>query len=150
MRISSLLIRKAKAEDLKRVYDIERLSFKSPYPLGVLHTYLGLKNSKFLVAEIDSEIVGYIIGVLRRRIIGHIISVAVHPTFRRRGIATKLVEEVERLLKLSGAIVFRLEVRVSNEPARIMYEKLGYKIAYRKTCYYPDGEDAYVMFKVVR
>lgn len=141
------MIRYAKPEDLREVYEIECLSFKMPYPLEVLSIYLNLKNSEFLVATVNGRIVGYVIGVIRRGIIGHIISIAVHPNFRRMGIATMLMRRVEELLKARGAKVFRLEVRVSNKPAISMYEKLGYKVAYRRYCYYPDGEDAYVMFK---
>lgn len=142
-------VRRANDNDLDAIYEVETLSFKNPYPRTLLEFYLNLHNDLFLVAEVNNRVVGYIIGVIRWRIIGHILSIAVHPEFRRRGIGSKLLMEEELMMKSKGVKVVRLEVRKSNEPAIRMYTRLGYLKAFVKPCYYEDGEDAYVMFKVL-
>lgn len=144
-----MVIREAVDRDVPEIYKIEALSFKDPYPIPLLYTYLYYKNSCFLVAELNGRIVGYVIALCRRRIIGHVISIAVHPDYRRKSIATVLMRAVETIFKKRKVRVVRLEVRVSNKPAINMYSKLGYEIGYRKKGYYRDGEDAYVMFKVL-
>ena len=143
-------IRRASEGDLDAIYEIEVLSFRSPYPKALLDFYLTLYNDLFLIAEIEGRVVGYIIGAIRHRIIGHILSIAVHPNFRRKGIGSKLLMEEELLMRRRGVKIIRLEVRKSNEPAIKMYSKLGYLKVFIKPYYYEDGEDAYVMIKILK
>lgn len=148
-RVIEVKVRRASLEDLDKVYDIEVLSFKNPYPKALLEFYLNLYSDLFLVAEVCGRVVGYIIGVIKWSILGHILSIAVHPNFRRRGIGSALLREEEYIMKCRGVRVVRLEVRTSNKPAIAMYRKFGYTIAFIKPHYYEDGEDAYVMFKIL-
>ncbi len=141
-------IRLVRSEDIAQVYKIESEAFKYPYPRTLLEYYSNLKDAVFYVAEVDNSIVGYVIGLLRRRIIGHIISIAVSKRYMRRGIGSKLLKKAEETLRRMGAKVLRLEVRNSNIPAINFYVKHGYKIAFIKEYYYPNGESAYVMYKV--
>ena len=79
---------------------------------------------------------------------GHVISIAVLPEHRRRGIATALMKEaLSRMAERYGATECYLEVRVSNKPAISLYEKLGFRKADTIPHYYLDGEDAYLMKK---
>ncbi len=79
----------------------------------------------FLVAEEDGCIVGVIIGAWdgRRGLLHHL---AVDPAYRRRGIATALVREVEQRLKAKGCLKVNLLIFRDNEVARALYERLGY------------------------
>ncbi|MDK2383626.1 MAG: N-acetyltransferase, partial [Candidatus Korarchaeota archaeon] len=82
-------------------------------------------------------------GLVRK---GHIVSVAVLETHRRRGLGTRLMLAAMNDLKRSyGAAEAYLEVRVSNLPAIRLYEKLGFRVVRRVPMYYLDGGDAYVM-----
>ena len=148
-RIIDVRVRRASVRDLDTVYNIEVLSFRNPYPKALLEFYLNLYGDLFLVAEVYGQVVGYIIGVIKWGVLGHILSIAVHPNFRRRGIGSTLLREEEYIMKCRGVKVIRLEVRVSNKPAIAMYRKFGYTIAFIKPHYYEDGEDAYVMFKIL-
>lgn len=112
----------------------------------------------FLVARTaEDEIVGYIMcrvergfssfgflrGLARK---GHIISVAVLPEWRGRGLGSSLVLQVLELMRNSyGCSECFLEVRVSSESAVHLYERLGFVRVRRNSSYYRDGEEAYVM-----
>jgi len=109
----------------------------------------------FIVAEIDNKIVGYImckiefgfsnfrkLGFVKK---GHVVSVAVLQQHRSQGIGKALMLE-----GINGVIARKtdeiyLEVRVSNETAVRIYERLGFQIKSRLRAYYRDGEDAYLM-----
>ena len=143
-------IREIREEDLNEVYEIERLSFREPYPKTLLLIYSKICRETFLVVENGSgKIKGYIIGLIKWNILGHIISLAIHPEHRRKGYAKMLIRELLQRFKINGVKVVRLEVRVSNRPAINLYSKMGFKIAYTLKNFYLNGEDAYVMYKVL-
>ena len=97
------------------------------------------------VAEVDEEIVGFIVGDRRRqKDIGWVATLAVTPTFRRKGIARRLLKECEAGLGTSG---IRLSLRESNRGAFDLYLKAGYTEVDRWQRYYRDREDAIVMEK---
>lgn len=73
-----------------------------------------------------------------------VLDLAVHPDFRRRGIATALLRRALKEGARAGACDAFLEVRVTGEAARSLYEKLGFLPIHRRVGYYPDGEDALV------
>lgn len=144
--IKRLMIREVREEDLKDIYEIETLSFKSEaYEPFLLHLYYNLARETFLVAETDGRVIGYAIGLLTKWGGGHVISIAVHPSFRRMGVAEKLLNELLKRMREKGARAVRLEVKVSNEPAMNLYKKLGFRTVGVINNYYPNGEDAYIM-----
>lgn len=78
---------------------------------------------------------------------GDITSVAVHPEFRRQGIAHRLIREFEAFLPDDTEDIF-LEVRQSNDPAIALYEKCGFEaVSIRKNFYNAPKENAVVMKK---
>ena len=113
----------------------------------------------FLVAMRGDEAVGYImcrvefglseIESLRFKRRGHIVSIAVLPEHRRRGVGTLLVREAFKGMADYGASECFLEVRVSNVAAISFYRKMGFRIVARRRGYYLDGEDAYVMARLL-
>jgi len=140
-----LSIRDATSEDLREIQKIERKSFKDPYPSFYMRALLEGLADIFLVAEIEDKIIGYVIARVEFGYVGHIISIAVDPEWRRRGVGTLLMIKVMERLKRYGCESVYLEVRTSNEPAIRMYEKLGFRIEKTLLRYYRDGEDAFVM-----
>jgi ribosomal-protein-alanine N-acetyltransferase len=96
-----------------------------------------------LKALVDGRVVGYIIGDRRRfKGQGWIASIGVHPDYRRRGIARRLLAECEERMAMPRV---RLTLRRSNQAALRLYEGLGYVEVDRWERYYRDGEDAIVM-----
>ena len=109
----------------------------------------------FLVAEINRNLVGYImckieygfsnfkkLGFVKK---GHVVSVAVLEEHRKKGIGRALVEEAITGAKIKKTDELYLEVRCSNNEAVMLYEKIGFTIKQRLKAYYRDGEDAYLM-----
>ena len=75
-------------------------------------------------------------------------NVAVHPDYRRKGIAEALVAELVEALKKRESHCLTLEVRASNEPAKALYEKLGFtQVGLRKNYYRNPKEDALILRK---
>lgn len=83
-------------------------------------------------------------GLIRK---GHVVSIAVMPQARRKGIASALITSAIEGMRHYKAKQIYLEVRVTNEPGINLYKKLGLDITRTITGYYSDGEDAYVMTK---
>ncbi|OGC30617.1 ribosomal-protein-alanine N-acetyltransferase [candidate division WOR-1 bacterium RIFOXYB2_FULL_48_7] len=130
-----IMIAPMKERDIPQVVEIERLSFKFPKPESVFRE----DEHKYLVAKEENQIVGYI-GIEKVLDEVHIINMAVHPDYRGQGIGKRLMQHV-----LNEEEVFFLEVRISNENAKKVYERYGFKVINTRKGYYADGEDAFVM-----
>jgi len=109
----------------------------------------------FVVAEEDGKITGYIMcrvevglssiglsGLVKK---GHVVSVAVLPEHRRKGIGEALVTQAMAGMRKYNAKQCFLEVRVTNQEAISLYKKLGFEVTRTIHGYYADGEDACVM-----
>lgn len=150
------LIRKFVPTDLERVMWVNRICLPENYSPGFFMEHHKEHPEAFLIAEADGSIVGYVmcriefglsharkLGLSRR---GHIISIAVIPEYRRRGIGRELmVKAMEAMKNIYNVSEYYLEVRVSNQPAINLYKKLGYRVVQRVPSYYLDGEDAFIM-----
>lgn len=71
-----------------------------------------------------------------------LLRVAVDPAHWRRGLGRRLLKASEHLLKDEGVHTLLLEVRISNQAGRALYESLGWKQDGLRKAYYKDGEDA--------
>ncbi len=158
--MNEALIRIARAEDLPAVININMVSLREHYPEDFWRHHLDMWGEAFLVADLNSLVVGYVmcrvergLGYINKSLfkkVGHVISIAVHPDYRGRGIGRALmIEALNRLKAFYKVSEVYLEVRVSNEPAISLYEKLGFKKVQRIRFYYLDGEDAWVMAREV-
>ncbi|MBI5826078.1 MAG: GNAT family N-acetyltransferase [Chloroflexi bacterium] len=82
----------------------------------------------FLVAEMDKEIIGTIIGAFDGRR-GHIYHLAVHKNFRGRGVGEMLLTEVENRLQAKGCLKCLLHVLDDNTAAIEFYKHRGWRLA---------------------
>ena len=143
-------IRRARPDDLEEITSIERASFPDPWEEGTLAESLRFYPRTFFVAENESHIAGFVAAGMEdtgEEIYGHILNLAVGPSFRSRGIGRMLVQRLELECLLLGASGIQLEVRMSNERARRFYEQIGYEQVFVLADYYANGEDAIVMMK---
>ena len=104
-------------------------------------------NTIALVAKVESDIAGFIIAqveVEENTEFGHIITMNVAPTCRRQRIATKLLQEIENLLKQKGITECRLEVCEDNNPAIKLYQALGYQTVGKLERYYGKKHGLYL------
>jgi len=140
----NLKIREAQENDLLEIISIAKESFTIPWSLKSFYEELENPHSILAVAEVNGEIVGYIVA---RTIIdeAEILSIAVKSSLRKKGIASHLVAYILKKLKNLVKICY-LEVRVSNLPAINLYKKFGFKIcSLRKNYYLFPQEDALIM-----
>jgi ribosomal-protein-alanine N-acetyltransferase len=140
-------ITNAKFEDLEQIYHIERESFENPYPISLLNAYLYLSPNLYLVAKDRNEVVGYVIGIIQYNVRGHIVSIAVKKSERRKGIGRLLLTELERRFKIYNCKYSYLEVNIDNKDAINFYRKMGYFIVKLQKNYYGRGKHAFVMLK---
>jgi ribosomal-protein-alanine N-acetyltransferase len=135
--------------DLDALLAIENQSFTSPWPRQHFHGEFNQPYSFTLLARLANtpgdEIAGYIIYWLVIDEL-HILNIAVHPCYRRQGIARGLIREVMRLAKNKETRTAWLEVRPSNTQALSLYQSLGFQTAMTRKRYYSDtGEDALIL-----
>jgi len=143
--VDEITFRFASLSDIFAIREIEKKSFSIPYSLGFLKHLLSTPQHFTIVAIYKEKIIGYVICRLESVGKGHIISLAVDPEYRGRGIGTKLMTRAIEILKAKRCTYIYLEVRKSNYVAINLYKKLGFKIAGHIPLYYSDGEDAYIM-----
>ena len=154
-QLGDCIIRRAGPEDLIPVMEINLKTLPEHYSDYFYESLLAEMPESFIVAEIGRRRVGYImcktefgfsnfkkLGFVKK---GHMVSVAVLPEFRVRGIGRAIVEEAVRGVEIKRCDEFYLEVRCSNGVAIGMYERMGFSIRQRLGAYYRDGEDAYLM-----
>lgn len=147
MKQGVVIIRRALPSDFPQLVKVESLSFERPYSPKLIFALLHLHSDMFYVALVRNDIVGYVVGAKKGHDHGHIISIAVRPEWRRRGIGSKLMATLLDTFRRNGLKKVLLEVAVSNSVAIAFYKRLGFKIVRLIRNYYPWGEDAYLMSK---
>ncbi|HEV8602739.1 MAG TPA: ribosomal protein S18-alanine N-acetyltransferase [Gaiellaceae bacterium] len=142
-------LRKLKLRDLSAIEQIERSSYPTPWSRSMFASELA-KPSSICLGAIDSDaerLVGYLI-ISRYVDAWHVMNIAIADEFRRRGIATRLMERLFDLTAPDGRRGYTLEVRISNEAAIRLYEQVGFKARGVRRGYYTDNrEDALIMWK---
>lgn len=144
---NDIKIRSMTEKDIDEVYEINRLSFSSPWSReNFEREILNNRIAKYFVAEKDNKIVGYI-GFWKIFCEAQITTIAVHPDFRRKGLGEAMLDYIIELCRKNSIEEIVLEVRVSNTIAQTLYIKKGFKKVGIRKWYYRDGEDALVMIK---
>jgi ribosomal-protein-alanine N-acetyltransferase len=141
----AFVVRDFEERDLGAVLEVERSSFDRPYDEQLFRA-LAEEPNVFLVAEVDRRIVGYLAAVIERDTL-HIVSVAVCPLWRRRGVATTLLRRAFEKGVSLGLDQAALEVDVENTDALKVYRALGFTSRATLTHYYHNGHDALLMVK---
>ncbi|MBQ8579510.1 MAG: ribosomal protein S18-alanine N-acetyltransferase [Oscillospiraceae bacterium] len=136
-----------KQSHVPQVAELEKLCFSDPWSEKSVASELNNPLSLWLVA-VDDEIVSGYVG--SQSVMGEsdMMNIAVHPDYRRQGIAEALVLALVDALREKGNHCLTLEVRASNAPAIALYEKLGFmQVGLRKNYYRNPKEDALILRK---
>ena len=145
-----MIIREARVTDFDAVVKLENACFLQPYNIEQMrYEFNGNPLNKILVACIEDQIVGFIDYMITFNS-ATITQIAVDSKFRKQGIATKLLIEMENTFPTDIEEVVEnttLEVRESNLAAINLYKKSGYEVVTIKKHYYEDGENAIYMVK---
>ena len=94
-----MIVRKFKPEDLKRVFEIENMSFDQSYGVDVFQGLYEM-GVGFLVAEDEGYVVGYVIFWIKYENQGHIISIAVDKNYRRSHVGSQLLIKAISILSM--------------------------------------------------
>ena len=150
-------LRKFVPDDLQNVMQINRVCLPENYSDFFFMDLHQRYPETFIVCEENGQIQGYIMcrievglsnygfsGLVRK---GHIVSIAVLPQFRHKGVAQAIIKKALEGMDYYKAKQCFLEVRVTNDIAISLYKKLGFEVTRTINGYYSDGEDAYVMTK---
>ena len=142
-----MIIEKMNSAHVPQIAQLEKLCFSDPWSEKSIETELSCRLSLWLVALDGDKVVGY---VGSQTVIDEsdMMNIAVHPDYRRRGIAEKLIDALTDALEEKGSHGLSLEVRASNGPAIALYEKLGFaQVGLRKNYYRNPKEDALILRK---
>ena len=142
-----MMFTEMKAEHVPQVAQLEKLCFADPWSEMSIASELRSVWSYWVVALDGDQVVGYV-GSQSSCDETDIMNIAVHPDWRRRGIAEQLIDSLILELKKRGSHALMLEVRDSNEPAIALYEKLGFRqVGLRKNYYHNPKEHARILRK---
>ena len=143
-------LRRLTLHDLDEIEQIERAVYPTPWSRSMFAGELA-KPSSLCLGAFDPERAGALVGYLivsRYVDAWHIMNLAVHPEYRRRRVASRLLDELFELTAADARRGYTLEVRVSNTSAIALYERFGFEASGIRRCYYTDNrEDALIMWK---
>lgn len=140
-----MIIREFTPNDLKRVYEIENMSFDQTYEINLFKNLYDM-GAGFLVAEIDGYVVGYIIFWIKYENQGHIISLAVDKNYRRLKAGTRLLSKAIQILMMFDLSNIYLEVNENNRGAYEFYKGFNFKVDRIVPHYYDNKDGAIVMY----
>jgi ribosomal-protein-alanine N-acetyltransferase len=142
-------VRRLAQHDLEAIERIERLSYPTPWSRSMFASELAKPSSVSLGAfePGTGELLGYLV-ISRYVDAWHVMNVAVEPARRRQGIALELFERLFEVTAADGRRGYTLEVRISNQAAIKLYERLGFQSRGVRRGYYTDNrEDALIMWR---
>ena len=133
---------------IRKIMPIEQQVYPRPWTAQVFVEELEqarVGKRHYLVGTIGDELVGYG-GLLYVENDAHVTNIAVHPTWRSRGIATELLLDLAWEANRRGCEAMTLEVRHTNVAAQQLYRRFGFVPAGVRKKYYENRDDAIVMW----
>ncbi len=145
--IEDVTFRRMTLKDLDRILTIEKACFTAPWSRNAFVGELSDNHfARYIVMLHNEEIIGYG-GMWIIIDEAHVTNIAVDPPFRGQQLGERLMRFMMAVAYTEGARKMTLEVRVSNDPAKKLYEKLGFLGAGIRKGYYTDNrEDAQIMW----
>ena len=140
----NFILRRATPEDAPALVEIEMQSFSRPRWRAA-----DFLSYRCMVAQCGARIAGFIVvretfhGDTDSRAEYEILNIAVHPDFRKRGVATALLKN-----ELASGANYVLEVRESNVPAQTLYRKLGFVEIGRRAKYYSHPTETAIVMQI--
>ena len=143
---ADVTIEEMKESDLEEVLAIEKKSFADPWSRRLFRETLSFPHSvNFVMRGSEGALLGYInFYIIAQE--AHMLNLAIHPSWRKKGFATRLLTHSIEQLKHQDAMHFFLDVREGNQDAIELYRKFGFEVIGKRKRYYSEtNEDALVM-----
>jgi [ribosomal protein S18]-alanine N-acetyltransferase len=141
-------IRRFQPSDFEQVIGIEKEAFDEYNPILFMAAYETFPDG-FLVAEKNGDVVGFLTTVAVSLFEVKILSLAIDRRYQNKGLASRLMQSLFEVVRTKGILRVLLEVRLSNFRAQRLYLSLGFNLVKVISSYYQDGEDAYLMEKML-
>ena len=137
-------------DDFHALYEIDQACYEPgiAYSKRGMRAYLQFPSAECILAETSREIAGFCISA-RQRTRGYIVTIDVLEKYRKSGIGSALLREVERRLAANDVREVGLETATDNESAIAFWNKHGYRTLGVEKGYYPGGRDAFAMTKIL-
>lgn len=145
--MSEIRFRQMNLLDIDRIMEIEHRSFATPWSRVAFEGELVRNHfARYIVVEVDGKVAGYA-GMWLIIDEAHVTNIAIDPACRGKKLGEALLRQMMASAVRNGASRMTLEVRVSNQKAQNLYQKLGFKnYGVRKGYYTDNGEDAMIMW----
>lgn len=133
--------------DVESIIEIQKACYggEAPWDRLTVFNELNRVNSFFLLVNHHGEGLAFVAAAIKKGRL-HITNIGTKPAFQRQGLAEFLIQSMIKIAQELKLEVLTLEVRVSNQKAKNLYYKIGFKDRYIKKNYYRDNnEDALEM-----
>ena len=143
-------LRDYEPNDFDKLIEIDQACYEPgiAYSKRDMHAYLQFPGAECILAESSGEIAGFCISA-RQSARGYIVTIDVLGKYRKSGIGSALLRELERRLAANGVREVGLETATDNESAIAFWNKHGYRTLGVEKGYYPGGRDAFAMTKTM-
>ncbi len=148
-------LRGYRADDLDAMQALDLVCFDPPFRFsrGAMRRFAEAKRARVVLAEQEGILAGFVILHLEESAqgqVGYVVTLDVAPEFRRRGVATQLMREAERLAGKEGCLALALHVFTKNQAAIRFYAQDGFFRSHRVEGFYGAWRDAWVFYKPLR
>jgi ribosomal-protein-alanine N-acetyltransferase len=137
-------MRRLTDQEIRQLYELDALCFPAPlnYPQDMMRSFVRHRGAYLLRKWDGKRLIAF---VLCNSETGEIITLDVHPEYRRRGLGKELLDQAIGLMRRKGVRAIFSQVATTNTPSLMLHLRAGFKIRRVITNYYPDGTSAYVL-----
>jgi len=141
-------LRPYQPEDFEALYEIDQACYEREiaYSRRELRQYMRFPGLECVVAEAEGKVAGFCLAASKEAL-GYVITMDVLKEYRRHGIASALLQDVEQRLAVRKVEEVWLETATDNDAAVAFWQRHGYRRQGVRKGYYPGGRDAYAMRK---
>jgi ribosomal-protein-alanine N-acetyltransferase len=146
--VQALTLREYRPGDLQALYALDVVCFEPPFRFSrhAMRSFAEAAGAVTVLAEAQGELAGFCIAQLEKQI-AYVVTLDVAPGWQRRGLARRLMAELESKAHAAGATAMTLHVFTGNAGAIQFYESIGYGRLGRAEAFYGRGLDALIYRK---
>ena len=146
-----MLFREYRRADFESTWQLDQECFPPgiSYSRFELRAFLSRKTAETIVVESEGRIIAFVLGWRPSRAEGHVITLDVTASARRRGLGRRLMVELEARFRAAGVQRVQLETAATNTIAIGFYERLDYRKVAHLPSYYGPGLHAWKMEKAL-
>ena len=146
--MDDVTLREYRPGDWQAMHALDLVCFEPVFQFsrGAMHRFAEAPGAIVVLAEATAELVGFCVVNMEQQT-GYVVTLDVAPPWRRRGLARRLMAELESKAHAAGATAMTLHVFTGNAGAIQFYESIGYGRLGRAEAFYGRGLDALIYRK---